>query len=92
MVRKSIRVVLVAENDLPEVASDPGAEEPRRSSPRRLGRRRAVPEKQQRFFYTIYEGSNISHQLGDVTHVFYRLYQWERFLRVAYLFISNPEL
>ena len=34
MVRKSIRVVLVAENDLIEVASDPGAEEPRRSSPR----------------------------------------------------------
>ena len=34
MVRKSFRVVLVAENDLLEVASDPGAEEPRRSSQR----------------------------------------------------------
>ena len=32
MVRKSIRVVLVAENDLDEVAGDLEAEEPRRSS------------------------------------------------------------
>ena len=32
MVRKSIRVVLVAENDFDEVAGDPDAEEPRRSS------------------------------------------------------------
>ena len=36
MVRKSIRVVLVAEKDLLEVASDPDAEQPRRSSQRRL--------------------------------------------------------
>ena len=42
MVRKSIRVVLVAENDLLEVGSDPGAEQPRRSSLGRLGRCRAV--------------------------------------------------
>ena len=42
MLRSSIRVVLAAENDLLEVARDPGAEEPRRSSQRRLGRRRAV--------------------------------------------------
>jgi hypothetical protein len=45
MVRKSIRVVLVAENDSIEVASDAGADQPRRSSPRRLGRRRAVQGK-----------------------------------------------
>ena len=32
MVRWSIRVVLVEENELLEVASDPGAEQPRRSS------------------------------------------------------------
>ena len=38
MVRWSIRVVLVEENELLEVASDPGAEQPRRSSQRRLGR------------------------------------------------------
>ena len=36
MVRNSIRVVLVAEKDLLEVASDPDAEQPRRSSQRRL--------------------------------------------------------
>ena len=42
MVRKSVRAVLVAENDLPEVARDLGAEEPRRSSQGRLGRPRAV--------------------------------------------------
>ena len=38
MLRKSIRVVLVAENDSLEVARYPGAEEPRRSSQGRLGR------------------------------------------------------
>ena len=37
MVRKSIRVVLVAENDVAEVGGDPDAEEPRRISYRRLG-------------------------------------------------------
>ena len=42
MVRKSIRVVLVAERDSVEVAGDPGADQPRRSSHGRLGRCRAV--------------------------------------------------
>ena len=66
MVRWSIRVVLVAENDLIEVASDPDnfrfvTEVGQGGLP--LYR---TTEKNTRFFDTIYAGS---HQLENVAHV-----------------------
>ena len=67
MVRKSIRVVLVAENDLIEVASDPDnfrfvTEVGQGGLP--LYR---TTEKSSCFFYTVYAGS---HELENVAHMF----------------------
>ena len=70
MVRKSIRVVLVAENDLLEVARGAGAEEPRRSSPRRLGRHRAAlggGRKSVLVFFCAISGG--AHELENAAHV-----------------------
>ena len=66
MVRKSIRVVLVAENDLIEVASDPDnfrfvTEAGQGGLP--LYR---TTEIWYSFLYTVYGGS---HQLGNVAHM-----------------------
>ena len=65
MVLKSIRVVLVAENDSIEVASNPRAQQTRSQRPTKevlplLYNWEKVP-----LFYTVYVGS---HQLGNVAH------------------------
>ena len=72
MVRKSIRVVLVAENDLIEVASDPDnfrfvTEVGQGGLP--LYR---TTEKSSGYVDTVYEGGDISHELGNVAHILHR--------------------